>query len=114
MGIIKGIDVILIQKSAGPADPFGNPTYTEESITVKNVLVKPIEVGTDDAAESTKLEGRSLVYELSIPKNDNHAWENAGVVVFGERFETVGSPRRYISHLTPLDWDRKIKVCRYE
>ena len=109
--LIKGIPVILHVKAVSGEDAFKNPVYTEEPVTVKNVLVTP--AGTEDIVGDVQMEGKKAVYELSIPKGDSHTWEDCVVEFFGQKWKTFGFCTRYITELVPLDWDRKIKVERY-
>lgn len=108
---IKGIPVVLYVKTASGEDAFKNPIYTEEPVTVENVLVSP--AGTDDIVEDLQLQGKKAVYTLSIPKGDPHTWEDSTVEFFGQKWKTIGFCIRYITGLVPLDWDRKIQVERY-
>lgn len=109
--LIKGIPVILHAKAVSGEDAFRNPIYTEEPVTVNNVLVSP--AGTDDVVGDVQLEGKKAIYELSIPKDDAHIWEDSTVEFFGQKWKTFGFCTQYIPTLVPLDWDRKIKVERY-
>lgn len=109
--LIKGIPVILHVKTLSGEDAFKNPTYTQTPVTVENVLVTP--AGTDDIVADVQMEGKKAVYELGIPKDDPHTWEDSVVEFFGQKWKTFGFCTRYITELVPLDWDRKIKVERY-
>lgn len=110
--MIKGIPVILHVKTEGDADEFGRPTYTDEAVTVENVLVTP-GTGADEISE-TNLSGKTIAYTLCIPKGDNHIWTDTEVEFYGEKFRTVGYPQEYIEELLPLSWNKKVKVERYD
>ena len=112
MAIIKGIDIKIIVKTETGRDPFGAPIVTEKAKTVKNVLVNSI--STTDILNTVNLTGKTAVYELCIPKGDKTHWENAEVEFYGERWQTIGIPEQWIEEMVPLDWNRKIKVARYE
>ena len=58
--------------------------------------------------------GRHLVYELCIPKADTHKLEGCAVEFFGKRWRVLNGVQQYITQLTPLDWDKKVQVERYE
>ena len=110
--MIHGIDVILYDRSDTGLDGFGKPVYEEAAILIPNVVVAPIE--SSDVIESTQLDGKTQVYELYIPKGDDHIWENRRVEFWGQTWETVGSPLEYIEDNVPLGWNRKVRVKRFE
>lgn len=110
--MIKGITVTLYERTAGDPDDFNNPTYTETAVDVANVLVT--RVSDAEMLNSANLEGKKLIYELSIPKGDTHSWENCRVTFFGEDFLVIGPVYQYIEANIPLLWNKKVKVGRYE
>lgn len=107
--MIKGISVTLHTKTLTGKDSFGQPTYSDSTETVDNVLVSP--VSSDDAINELSLSGKKIVYELCIPKGDTNTWEDTTVEFFGQTFKTVGFATECID--PPLDWNKKIKVERY-
>lgn len=113
MGKIRGIDVILYEKTKVDEDAFGAPIYTETEVTVKNVLVIPSEQATE-IIDDLRLEGKKAVYVLAIPKGDNHNWKDVKVKFFNETFKTFGMPKQGIEEMIPLDWNKKVMVERYE
>ena len=104
MALIKGIPVILYERTQTGEDAFHAPVYTETPVTVENVLITPV----DNAAVVTDLQltGRRVAYELCIPKGDAHRWEGCTVGFFGVT--------QYIEALVPLDWNKKVQVERIE
>ncbi|MCD8200731.1 MAG: hypothetical protein LUD47_01480 [Clostridia bacterium] len=108
MGIIKGIAVTLYDKEEVGRDEFNAPVYEETPVTVENVLVTP--EGDDDIVTDIQLYGKRAEYELSIPKGDTHEWQDRKVEFFGQTFHTFGAGREYIESLTPLSWNKKVKV----
>ena len=78
---------------------------------VENVLVSP--VSAEDLVGETQLNGKRAVYELCIPKGDNHDWQDKRVEFFGQMWRTFGIPLQWIEKNVPLDWNIKIKVERY-
>lgn len=112
MGLIKGITIQLFEKTQNGTDGFGSPIFVETSKDVANVLIRPI--SEEDEAESTDLTGKKVEYELCIPKGDTNEWANRKVGFFGDYFKTVGLPIEYIESMVPLDWNKKIKVVRFE
>lgn len=111
MGLIKGIDIILIDKIQKGVDGFGSPIFDEVEKTIKNVLVAP--ATTDDVVNSVNLTGKKAVYVIGIPRGDRNVWENKEVRFFGERWKTIGIAQQGIDSMIPLDWTRKIMVERY-
>ena len=68
---------------------------------------------TDTSVEVLGPEGKRIAYDLLIPKDDDHQWENREVEFFGHRWRTVGFVLQWPRHLTPGLWDRKVRVERY-
>jgi len=112
MSGIKGITVTLYKETVGEADAFGRPTYTEEAVTVNNVLVAP--ASTSETLDTVNLTGKKAVYTLGIPKGDTHDWKDKKVSFFGETFRTFGEPLKGIDDMIPLEWNTKIQVEKYE
>ena len=110
--MIKGIPVILYEKTQTGTDPFGDPIYQETPVEVDNVLVAP--ASSDDITEQLQLYGKHAVYTLAIPKGDTHDWRDRKVNFFGEDFHTFGLPVDGIDALIPGSWNRKVQVERYE
>lgn len=116
--MIRGITVTLYERTpvAEPTDPtrdgFNRQLYTEQTVTVDNVLVTP--TSAEEIVTDMQLYGRRSEYELSIPKGDTHAWEDSRVSFWGMDWHTIGPVREWIEANVPLKWNRKIKVERYE
>lgn len=109
---MRGISVTLYQRTATGTDSLGNQVWTETSVTVDNVLVG--QPTTDDIVTTTQIYGKRLEYWIGIPKGDAHAWENAAVEFFGQRFETFGHVEKGIDALVPTAWNAKIRCARYD
>ena len=112
--MIKGITIQLIKKTEGDPDPFGNPTYTEETVNVDDVLVG--EPSTDDITDTLQLYGKKLAYTLAILKGDTNDWVDAEILLpspFTGRYRTIGYPTAGIEENIPLKWNCKVKVERY-
>lgn len=110
--MLKGITVRLYIKTQAGVDGFGDPTYTETSVDVDNVLVAP--AGSQEILDAHNLYGRKAVYTLAIPKGDTHEWENAKVEFFNETWRVFGIAQEGIEDNIPLKWNKKITVERYE
>lgn len=109
--LIRGITVRLYVSTQTGVDAFNAPIYAEYPVFIENVLVSP--VGTEDIVAGTQLYGKKAVYELSIPKDDTHDWQDKRVEFFGQMWRTFGIPMQYVGQNVPLDWNIKVKVERY-
>lgn len=107
--IIKGIPVEILEKNVIGYDGFNAPVFSETAVVVENVLVAPL--SDEDRATEVNLTGRAAIYQLAIPKGDNHNWE-AGTRVrfFGKEWRIIGEPTIGIEAMIPLDWNKKVKV----
>lgn len=112
MGRLHGVTVILYDRIQDGVDEFNRPVYVEVPNEVENVLIG--EPSTQDVIDILNLTGKKLAYTLAIPKGDTNEWTNRTVEFFGERFRTIGEPTQGIEALIPLEWNRKVKVERYE
>lgn len=112
VSLLKGIDVELLLKKQNGKDEFNQPTYDESWVVVRNVLITPVD--SEDVINTLNLTGKTAVYTLCIPKGDNHTWENTCVKFDGKLWRTIGIAVGGIESMTPLDWNKKIKVERYE
>ena len=110
--MLKGIDVILYEKTKTGEDAFHAPIYTETPVTVHNVLVG--EPATEDIVNDLQLYGRRLAYTLALPKGNANDWHNVTVEFFGQKFRTYGDVVQGIENLIPLCWNKKVKVERYD
>lgn len=108
---IKGITVTLYERAKVGEDDFAKEVYEEKPVQVENVLVSPVEAS--DIAADLQLYGKRAEYELCIPKEDAHIWEDSVVEFFGKKWRTFGFCREWIEHHLPLDWNKKIRVERY-
>lgn len=109
---IKGIPVKLSVKTQTGIDGFNRPTYEVFQEVVENVLVG--EPYAEDVVNEINLSGKRIAYVLAIPKGDTHTWENTEVEFWGMTFKTVGIPTQGIDDNIPLQWNKKVKVERYE
>lgn len=107
-----GIDVILHERVHSGFDELGEPVFTDTTKTISNVLVVP--ASSEDIINELSLSGKHIVYQLGIPKGNTDNWTEAIVEFYGEKFRTIGIPEQGIEDLIPLDWNKKIKVERYE
>lgn len=109
--MIKTITVTLYERVQTGTDEFSVPTWIETPVDVPGVLVYP--AAPEAVVTDLQIYGKHTVYELCIPKGDNHVWENRQVAFFGKSFRTFGPEIEYIDANVPLKWNRKVKVERY-
>ena len=110
--MFHGISIVLYEQTETGRDEFNAPIIEETPITIDNVLIgSPT---NEDTADAMALYGRKIAYTLAIPKGDTHEWENCKVRFFGEDFKVFGIPTEGIESMIPLDWNKKVKVERYE
>lgn len=110
--MIKGKTITLYELKQVGTDDFSSPIYDEEAVTVENVLIQP---ATNEAIVSEiEVNGKHIAYVLHIPKGDDHNWKDATVEFYGNKWKTYGDAMIYDEELTPLEWNKQIKVERYE
>ena len=112
MAKIKGITVTLINKIEAGRDGFDRPVYSEKCTDVENVLVAPATIA--EITDMMNLTGKKAVYNIAIPKGDEHVWEDQKVEFFGSVWQVVGFPKRGIDANIPLDWNDIWMVAKYE
>lgn len=115
MAMIKGVTVTLIVKTQTGTDDFGAPVWETAEVQVDNVLVG--QPATEEVTDTLNLHGKKLEYVLGIPKGDEHVWSDTEVILpkpFEGRFRTIGFPTAGIEKNIPLDWNKKVRLERYE
>lgn len=110
--MIKGITVTLYEKKETGTDPFGHPVYEEMPVDVENVLVAPS--ATTEVLDVLNITGKKAVYDIAIPKGDDHTWKDCRVDFFGEPWRVFGLPKQGIDENVPGRWNQRWMVERYE
>lgn len=108
MALIKGIKVVLYEEQETGRDGFNRPVYDKIPTEIENVLVSPVSGG--EVLDTLNLTGRKAVYQLAIPKGDQHDWIDKEVSFWGRRYHTIGDVIQGIDALIPLDWNKKVLV----
>ena len=108
---MKTMTVQLAVKTEGAPDPFGMPTETEQLIDVPGCLVG--QPSTDDITQTMEMYGKKIAYVVGVPKGDVNSWVDTDVIIWGERFRTIGYPETGIQGNIPLKWGQNVKVERY-
>lgn len=109
--MIKGETVILKQKNEIGIDRFGKPIYSTEDIAVDNVVIGS--PSFDAAVAELNLTGKRLAFILGIPKGDEHNWEDAEIIIRGQRFKSYGFPLTQTVENVPGQWNTQVKVEVY-
>lgn len=108
---MKGISVILYERTLAGYDDLNNPVYEETPVVVNDVLVA--QPTTDDITSTINLYGKHLDYILGLPKGDSHDWVNARVEIFGKSFRSFGDVIEGIEANVPTRWHKQVRVQRY-
>lgn len=108
---MKGMTVQLVKKTQSGTDPFGAPIETEEIVDVPDCLVG--QPTSDDIAATMEMYGKNIAYVVGVPKGDENEWVDTDVIIWGERFRTIGYPMTGIQENIPLRWGKNVKVERY-
>lgn len=108
--MIKTMTVQLVKKIQSGTDPFGAPIETEEIIDVAGCLVG--QPSTDDITQALEMYGKKIAYVVGVPKGDTNEWVDTDVIIWGERFRTIGYPETGIQDNIPLFWGKNVKVER--
>lgn len=109
---MRGETVILINRKITGSDPFGADVYTEEEVSVENVIIG--NPSTEDVTTDLNLYGKHLLFVLGIPKGDTHEWKDRTVIIRGQRFRTYGFPLTQTEANVPGRWNTQVKVECYE
>ena len=108
---MRGTTVQIAVKTSDTTDDFGAPIETEELVDVEDVLVgTPSE---EEVKSTLEMYGKKVAYTLGIPKGDSHVWHDTDVIIWGERFRTIGYPITGEQANIPLRWGSNVKVERY-
>ena len=108
---MKGMTVQLVKKTQSGTDLFGAPIETEEIVDVPDCLVG--QPTSDDIAATMEMYGKKIAYVVGVPKGDENEWVDTDVIIWGERFRTIGYPMTGIQETIPLRWGKNVKVERY-
>lgn len=106
---MEGVTIKLIEfEDTGRRDAFHRAIMEERVSEVENVLYAPSQALGIPAEQD--INGRKLVYQLGIPKGDNHKWSDCEVEFLGRRWKVIGDPKEGIENLIPLNWNKIVTV----
>lgn len=109
--MIKGVTVVLHERTQSGTDAIGSPTYTVKDANVADVLWYPSTA--DDVIDQTRLEGTKELYTLCIPKGNTNTWLENTVTFNGKTFHCYAESD-FIEENVPLRWNKKVLVERYD
>lgn len=112
MAMIKGTTIILYEQELTGKDAFNRPIYRETAVPVDNVLISPM--SDTEVLDILNLTGRRAEYQLALPKGDGHDWTDKKICFFGHDWKVIGDVQEGIEGLIPLDWNRKIRVEKFD
>ena len=107
---MRGATVTVVTRTSGPADRFGNATYTEATEDVADVLVSP---GATDELDASRPEGVHVAYTLHFPKTFTGSLEGCDVILpapWAGRYRVIGGPGPYVDENTPTRWHMPVEV----
>lgn len=107
---MKTITIQLAVKTQVDTDPFGAPITTEELVDIPGCLVG--QPTTDEIAQTLEMHGKQIAYVVGVPKGDEHSWIDTDVIIWGDRYRTIGYPSTAIQENIPLSWGQNVKVER--
>ena len=108
---MKTVTVQLVEKTQTGTDPFGAPIVTEKYIDVPGCLVG--QPSSDEINSTMQMYGKMIAYVVGVPKGDENEWTDTDVIIWGERYRTIGYPMSGIQENIPLRWGKNVKVERY-
>lgn len=108
---MKTMTVQLVVKIEEGTDPFGAPIESEEIIDVPGCLVG--QPSSDEISQTLEMYGKQIAYVVGVPKGDENTWVDTDVIIWGERYRTIGFPQTGIQENIPLAWGKNVKVERY-
>lgn len=108
--MLKTMTIQLSVKQLMGSDPFGMPIEKEELIDVPGCLVG--QPSSDDITQTMEMYGKKIAYTIGVPKGDTNSWIDTDVIIWGERFRTIGYPETGIPENIPLSWGKNVKVER--
>lgn len=108
---MKTVTVQLVVKTIESTDPFGAPIESESIIDVPGCLVG--QPSSDEIAQTLEMYGKQIAYVIGVPKGDKNKWFDTDVIIWGDRYRTIGFPETGIQENIPLAWGQNVKVERY-
>lgn len=108
---MRTVTVQLAIKSSTSTDAFGAPIETEQLVDIPGCLVG--QPTSEELNDTMSVYGKQIAFVVGVPKGDNHSWVDTDVIIFGNRYRTIGYPSTGIQANIPLKWGMNVKVERY-
>lgn len=108
---MKTMTVQLVVKTNDGYDPFGAPIERETLVDIPGCLVG--QPTSDEIAQTMQMHGKMIAYVVGVPKGDDHSWVDTDVIIWGDRYRTIGYPQTGIQSNIPLNWGQNVRVERY-
>lgn len=112
--MIKGIPITLYETVVTGQDAFGADIEEEVPVTINNVVIG--QPSSEDIISEINVSGKHVAYNLALPANDTHEWENKTVEFYGRKWRTIGIPTQFIDGFMGAGWpwNKQIRVEKYE
>ena len=108
---MKTTTVQLVVKTQTGTDPFGAPIEKETLVDVPGCLVG--QPSSDEIAQTLQMYGKQIAFMVGVPKVDTNTWVDTDVIIWGDRYRTIGFPQTGIQDNIPLNWGKNVKVEKY-
>lgn len=110
---MHGETVTIKSRTATEADPFNDPTYSESTEQVDNVLVA--QGSQSNSTDSTRPDGVQVAFTLYFPRSWAYrSLKGDSVLIDGNEYKVVGNPRPYDGGLHPTQWNLEVEVSESE
>lgn len=104
MLMISGMAITFKKQVAGAVDDLNDPTYTEEDITVQDVLIAPI-TEPSNAREAQALEQSRDQVRVHLPKANDQDISDSTFVYDGKTFKVDSASVKFMDENTPGRWN---------
>lgn len=110
---MKGTTLTFSKKTSGTEkDPFGNPTYTIETVTVDDCLIAPISEPTNEREEQAMAQGKIQV-RIHFPKSFTGDVSNSTVEWDDKTFRLDSDSVVFMDENCPTRWNRYTRAEAY-
>jgi hypothetical protein len=101
-----GIPIVFKKRvPTGAKNKLNEPVYSEDTFTIQNCLVAPLQAPID-RAESSALDRNMTVVRIHLPKSDSTDVSNCTFDYGGQTWTVIGTPPPFMPENTPTDWNR--------
>lgn len=111
LGLLDSVTVEIACPVAGPPDPFGQPTETWESETVKGVLATP---GSTADLGADRPDGASVDMTFGFPRGYGKSLKGCRITHGGCTYRVIGDPQPSMETITPGPWNLTVETERVD